>query len=545
MTAESMRRRHGGCAAWLLLVALCGAMGCEEDLDLGDNPPGPCDDAGTACTVDGGTECVALDSDPAHCGTCGNECPSAVCVGGLCCDGDMPRECRGACVDVASDPDNCGDCGAPCATGQCAGGVCCAAEDVLCEDAEGRLSCVDLGRDPAHCGDCGNACASEVCSDGVCCEELDGTVCEDAEGTPVCVDLASDPLHCGQCGRECACRERECCEHACGKRCVEPYGPPAQAMGPEETRMTLLEDLDQDGRDELILPNQLDGSVWVYWGNPEGLGVPQQILDTGRVGAAMTVGDVDEDGYVDVLSAVQSHGPPTADEILVLHGSEDWSFERRTIVDEPNNPILMTLLRADDDEHLDLVMRLPGNAGWKTVLRRGDGAGGLGERQDLLDFGTLSENDPVVGGDLDGDGRDELLEIRNGPANEILVHHFDATGLVDAARDEVRTLPEGVRAEFLDLHDIDQDAEGLPEIVAIAPVFQDQALAGWELLGLREQGLCPLAALDIVQVMIADFPQNEIVRGIGDFDGNGILDISGFATCGFCQSVHFLHFGGR
>lgn len=72
-------------------------------------------------------ECVDVNSDPRHCGWCGNACPPGwscvlgrciatdpcegiVCPGGLTC-------CFGECVDTRRDPENCGDCGVVCPWG--------------------------------------------------------------------------------------------------------------------------------------------------------------------------------------------------------------------------------------------------------------------------------------------------------------------------------------------------------------------------------------------------------------------------------------------
>lgn len=89
-----------------------------------------------------GANCVAMDSDPDHCGACGRRCAGAfpnaagycnagVCTYGVCehgrasCDGDPHNGCE---VDLAQDPLHCGLCGNVCSAGTtCDGGQCCAA----------------------------------------------------------------------------------------------------------------------------------------------------------------------------------------------------------------------------------------------------------------------------------------------------------------------------------------------------------------------------------------------------------------------------------
>lgn len=75
--------------------------------------------------------CVAVDSDPANCGMCGNACTGgdAICLAGKCACGTAGMDyCDGVgCMDVSSDFDNCGACGHACDPNNdqaCSGGVC-------------------------------------------------------------------------------------------------------------------------------------------------------------------------------------------------------------------------------------------------------------------------------------------------------------------------------------------------------------------------------------------------------------------------------------
>jgi hypothetical protein len=157
--------------------------------------------------------------------------------------------CGDACVAVASDAANCGACGNACDAGNtCSEGVCrCDGGRVECGDA-----CVDLESDPAHCGACGDACDGAT----LCTTDGEGaTSCQDACALPAqtacgraCVALADDPWNCGACDRACGTNER-CEAGACvadlyvacfnsdevraATRALEPAGLPiAVAPGP-------------------------------------------------------------------------------------------------------------------------------------------------------------------------------------------------------------------------------------------------------------------------------------------------------------------------
>ncbi|HTN85551.1 MAG TPA: MXAN_6577-like cysteine-rich protein [Sorangium sp.] len=112
-------------------------------------------------------DCVDLDIDARHCGSCGNECPEEqLCEDGECACAPGLAACGGACVDLASDPLHCGGCEARCGDNQtCTDGACLCNEGLT--DCGGR--CVDLTRSPAHCGACDAACGPGlVCQEGAC-----------------------------------------------------------------------------------------------------------------------------------------------------------------------------------------------------------------------------------------------------------------------------------------------------------------------------------------------------------------------------------------
>ena len=155
--------------------------------------------------------CVDLASDPAHCGTCQNACPSnQVCSNARCgksC-GKLTK-CSGACIDIKSDDFNCGRCGLVCTNGtRCVDGICLCKTGkvpVLCGE-----QCVDLFTDLNNCGDCGVKCPpipgmTVVCSLGGCSGQcqgpLGGPPLTDCNGG--CVDPQKDKQNCGACGNVC------------------------------------------------------------------------------------------------------------------------------------------------------------------------------------------------------------------------------------------------------------------------------------------------------------------------------------------------------
>ncbi len=186
--------------------------------------------------------CVDTTSDPAHCGGCGNACPSqhaqASCVASTCksgacdpgwgdCDGDPANGCE---TNLGVDPANCTACGEACAVPHgspgCADGCYLAACQFGWADCNGEAKdgCeTHVDADPANCGDCGVACknppnAVAVCSVGACfiasctqgwfdCDGDAGNGCE--------ANLAFDSHNCGGCGNQCPVEAPACNGGAC------------------------------------------------------------------------------------------------------------------------------------------------------------------------------------------------------------------------------------------------------------------------------------------------------------------------------------------
>lgn len=186
----------------------CGACGqacatgerCEAGVCRLNCPAGR-----VACVgADGSSACVDLASDGSHCGGCARACRGAErCVAGACVSSCASGEtaCGGACVNTATSDQHCGACDRRCADGQtCIAGVCrprCAAPAVLCGDV-----CDDVTSSPRNCGACGWACpAGQSCALGRCTIVCPAgqTVCNAR-----CYDLQTDPANCGMCGRRCA-----------------------------------------------------------------------------------------------------------------------------------------------------------------------------------------------------------------------------------------------------------------------------------------------------------------------------------------------------
>jgi len=220
-----------------LIIAMLG-LGCGSPAG---NPGFPCDfesrcpgtmtcDASTRTCVGGvvmaqcdspkmqcGSDCVAVQSDPSNCGSCGHGCasseqclaatcvavvtmcsfcpPGIGCVNNQCDCGGRGTFCTALCIDNTQNKISCGGCLAYCmGSGQgCRDSTCvCPAGKSLC-----GTSCIDTASDPANCGACAHACgSSEKCDQSACvpnCTDNASDVCGDGK----CWPIDRDPHHCG------------------------------------------------------------------------------------------------------------------------------------------------------------------------------------------------------------------------------------------------------------------------------------------------------------------------------------------------------------
>lgn len=132
-----------------------------------------CSDTETRC----GNTCANFQTNPDHCGSCENACPTGfVCQSAQCVCPSGFTACGQRCVNLQNSLLNCGVCGAACATGQvCESGTCtasCSSGHLECGG-----SCIDPATDSQNCGGCagdgGAVCPQgQTCLSGACGSDL-------------------------------------------------------------------------------------------------------------------------------------------------------------------------------------------------------------------------------------------------------------------------------------------------------------------------------------------------------------------------------------
>ncbi|RVU47021.1 hypothetical protein EA187_07775 [Lujinxingia sediminis] len=189
----------------------CGSCGNACDGEFGVCNNGQCGCTGTMEACGSGNACQEVLRDADNCGGCGEVCPAgASCNLGQCTCRPGYTLCGGECVDLETDARHCGSCDASCGLGHCKEGACgtggCGFGWIECTQGEG-LSCLPGFRqvDPLYCGPrpfqgspCGEVCeASEVCALG-----LGGAECRGVRPARGCLNCP-----CEDCGDGERCRD--------------------------------------------------------------------------------------------------------------------------------------------------------------------------------------------------------------------------------------------------------------------------------------------------------------------------------------------------
>ena len=310
--------------------------------------------------------CANTDSDPNHCGACGNSCGAGeVCAAGACavsCPSGL-TDCGGACVDSDHDPDHCGGCDVACAaTESCVMGSCESVEPPS-ECPTGQLecdgTCTNPMVDPANCG------ATGACSGGTAC--ADNQACAGGE----CVDIAA---------------------------CNEPSSPSAAAVSVTAPTAALIEGGDA-GAVGLVLDSEPCGNVFITL-------TPDSQLTAGSVMVVFTPTDWDQTQNVEVQAVhdFDIEGDHTGAISMVL-ASDDSSYNELSV----------------DDASIDIADRA--HVTHVTVPADGVGTNGLSNLPAVSNDGRyvsfLSEASNLVTGDAAGHADVFLRDLENGTTQRI------------------------------------------------------------------------------------------------------------------------------
>jgi hypothetical protein len=259
-----------------------------------------------------------------------------------------------------------------------------------------------------------------------------------------------------------------------------------------------LGDVNGDGKMDIVSANFSANTVSVRLGNGDGTFGTKRDFTTGTGPASVTLGDVNRDGKLDIVSANSG----SSHTVSVLLGNGNGFFGLNSDFGTGKYPTSVTLGDVNGDGKMDIISANSGITNTVSVLL-GNGNGSFGPKND---FGTGAQAYSVTLGDVNGDGKLDIVSA-NRNANTVSVLLGNGNGAFGPKTD----FSTGTRPNSVTLGDVNGD--GKLDIVAANSNTNNVSL----LLGNGNGTFAPKV----------DFGTGANPRSVtlGDVNGDGKLDI--------------------
>jgi len=431
---------------------------------------GSCDNGWVLCGTGAAASCVNTQTDPKHCGQCGNVCAKgAECASGSCA---LPR-CAptfrlGSNPTIEIDP-----AAAALVVGDLNGD---GYPDIV--TANGRSHTVS-----ALLGD----------GTGVFRERTDHAV----GSNPMAVAIG-DFNHDGHLDVVAANYDTDSVSVLLGSG-EGAFEPDVQYLVGDGPRAIAIADFDRDGFDDLATVNGDANTVSILLGVPDGTFAHEVEYPAAEYATQLHTGDFNEDGNVDLLT---NGGPSTA---YVLLGNGNGGFAADSAVPAVGGASHLALGDLNSDGKQDLIAARRGGRYSSGMFGVFFGAGD-GSFLPLVEYEPKAAG-PIASADLDRDGKAELVAYTRNQSVSVLT--LDASG--------------GLAAEAV------YPTPAPPQRVVIADLNRDDWL---DIVTLDAWGIYPLLAtgqgeFDSPQRQPTVGRLHDLL--LHDFDGDGNLDLAGLA----------------
>ncbi|MCG8310861.1 MAG: T9SS type A sorting domain-containing protein [Cytophagales bacterium] len=218
-------------------------------------------------------------------------------------------------------------------------------------------------------------------------------------------------------------------------------------------------DLDNDGRADLAVTNQNSNDISIFMNTSTGVGAisfaAQMNYASGMKPVSISMGDLDNDGKLDLAVANQTDNSVSVfRNICTSTGS--ISFANKEDYTTGAKPRSVTMGDLDGDGWTDLILAAQGGKN-VSILRNITGTGTFGF-DNKEDFYVGSQLQSVAVGDLDGDGKPDLAVVgKNSDVAGIFRNASMATGNINF--DSFYNLIAGSAPSAVAIGDLDDDGK--------------------------------------------------------------------------------------
>ena len=212
----------------------------------------------------------------------------------------------------------------------------------------------------------------------------------------------------------------------------------------------ILGDVNSDGRLDIITANQSSKNISVILGTGGSAIIatflPQQTFATGNSPSFVTLGDVNSDGKLDIVSANRASNTTS-----VLLGNGNGTFQNQATFATGTQPRTVTLGDVNGDGNLDIITANISSSFVSVLLGNGNGAF---QAQSTFAVGGSFKARFVELGDVNSDGKLDIV-TSNGTSNSasVLLGNGDGTFQTSA------TFATGTNALSMTLGDVNGDGK--------------------------------------------------------------------------------------